>query len=87
MPDRVLSICEVIKNVSIIIILKRQLRSEKLYHSASSRISRVQIKFPDYYISATEPTKDLIVIGFIKNNLYVSSYYSSESGVTLSQIY
>jgi len=48
------SVYEVIKNGAIIIILKRQLRSEKLHHRASSGISRVQIRFLDDYISSTE---------------------------------
>lgn len=54
MPHTVLSVYEVIKNGAIIIIPKRQLRSEKLHHRASSGISRVQIRFLDDYISSTE---------------------------------
>lgn len=54
MPDTVPNIYEVIKNGAIIIIPKRQLRSEKLHHKASSGISRVQIRFLDDCISSTE---------------------------------
>lgn len=85
MPDTVPSICEVIKNGAIIIIPKRRLRSEKLYYSTSNGISKIQIRFPDYCISGTESHKGSVVTRFIKNNLYISCYSTSESVVLLPQ--